>query len=160
MAARAATAGSAPQEPALIVTPPTADHDTGRGRRRSRSTNRGDIRSLRTEESSTLRGRSPRRATSPFDLVSRSSSPTGQILRCSQLRHARREHCPSRVASPSDRHTAFRSRPTPQSSTRTRSRSRGLRVERDLHRSADLLSSLRNELRLLPGNSSVDKTKD
>lgn len=157
MAARAANAGSALQEPVLVVTPPAADHDVGRGRKRSRSTNRGDIRSLRTEESSTLRGRSRRRATSPFDLGSRASSPTGQILRCNQLRHARREHCPSRVASPSDQSAPFRSRPRTQN--RARSRSRGLRVERDLCRSADLLSSLRNEVRLRPDINSVDDAK-
>ncbi|RCI10425.1 hypothetical protein L249_4417 [Ophiocordyceps polyrhachis-furcata BCC 54312] len=107
---------------------PTLDQDHVRGRRRSRSSTRNSIQALRCDESSTLRGRSPRRASSPLGSV---ASP----LR----RHSRREHCPSRAADPS---SLVRRR-------RQRSRSRGgWRRDRDLVHSTDLPSGLRNELRL------------
>ncbi|RDA95063.1 hypothetical protein CP533_2118 [Ophiocordyceps camponoti-saundersi (nom. inval.)] len=115
------SAAEPPRDPAL-------DHDHVRGRRRSRSATRNSIQALRCDESSTLRGRSPRRASSPLGSV---ATP----LR----RHSRREHCPSRAADPS---SILRRR-------RQRSRSRGgWRRDRDLAHSADLPSGLRNELRL------------
>lgn len=126
-----------------------ADQEVSRGRKRSRSTSRAATsKSLRPDESSTLRGRSPRRATSPFPLPSRNTSPsilrspTSQILLYNQLRRARREHCPSRTASPSDR--SFRRRQRTRS--RSRSRSRGSRRDHEPVRSPDILSSLRHEV--------------
>ncbi|OAQ68946.1 branched-chain amino acid aminotransferase [Pochonia chlamydosporia 170] len=121
------------------------DQEVSRGRKRSRSSSRvGRSRSLRPDESSTLRGRSPRRATSPFPLPSRNTSPsilrspTSQILLYNQLRRVRREHCPSRTASPGDRSL--------RRSQRTRSRSRGPRRDHEPVRSPDIQSSLRNEV--------------
>ncbi|PNY23129.1 Uncharacterized protein TCAP_06932 [Tolypocladium capitatum] len=155
MAARA-DAGSSFREPAIVVSP-APDHDLGRGRKRCRSDTRSsNIKSLQPEESSTLRGRSPRRATSPLGLVSRSSSPsimspTSQMLRYNQLRNTRREHCPSRTGSPSDQRP-FRRR------QRTRSRSRGPR-DQDPHQSADILSGLRNEVLLHDDDSGNDEEK-
>ncbi|KAK2590815.1 hypothetical protein QQS21_011502 [Conoideocrella luteorostrata] len=129
--------------------------DISRGRKRSRSLSRAArSRSLRPDESSTLRGRSPRRATSPYPLPSRNTSPaalkspTSQILLYNQLRRARREHCPSRTASPTDR--TYRRR------QRTRSRSRGPRRDHEPVRSPDYLSSLRNEV-LFEHEDSSDK---
>ncbi|RDA84119.1 hypothetical protein CP532_0094 [Ophiocordyceps camponoti-leonardi (nom. inval.)] len=122
-----------PRDPAL-------DHDHVRGRRRSRSSTRNSIQALRCDESSTLRGRSPRRASSPLGSV---ASP----LR----RHSRREHCPSRAADPS---SLLRRR-------RQRSRSRGgWRRDRDMVHTADLPSGLRNELRLSLDESPLRPPKD
>ncbi|PHH77296.1 hypothetical protein CDD80_746 [Ophiocordyceps camponoti-rufipedis] len=108
------------------------DHDLGRGRRRSRSSTRNSFQALRCDESSTLRGRSPRRASSPL-------GPVASPLR----RHPRREHCPSRAAEGPSSSCLRRRR-------RQRSRSRGgFRRDRELLlHSADLPSGLRNELRL------------
>ncbi|KAG5917812.1 hypothetical protein E4U53_004154 [Claviceps sorghi] len=123
--------------------------DVSRGRKRSRSLSRtARSRSLRPDESSTLRGRSPRRATSPFQLYSRNTSPaalkssTSHLLLCNRLRRARREHCPSRTASPAERTVGRRQR------SRSRSRSRNRRPRRDHEpvRSPDVLSRLRNEV--------------
>lgn len=100
--------------------------DAGRGR----STTRGPMGALRCDESSTLRGRSPRRASSPLDLV----APT---LR---LRRARRDHCPSRVASPSGCRAALRPRPRPRPRPGPRSWSP----------LTDGVSGLRNEVRRPP----------
>ncbi|KAG6040553.1 hypothetical protein E4U41_000189 [Claviceps citrina] len=119
--------------------------DVSRGRKRSRSLSRAArSKSLRPDESSTLRGRSPRRATSPFQLHSRNTSPTtlrsstSQLLLCNQLRRARREHCPSRTASPTER--------TVRRRQRTRSRSRKPRRDHEPVRSPDHFSRLRNEV--------------
>lgn len=121
------------------------NEDVSRGRKRSRSLSRTSRpRSLRPDESSTLRGRSPRRATSPFQLHSRNASPTTlrspttQILLYNQLCRARREHCPSRTASPTDR--------TVRRRQRTRSRSRKPRRDHEPVRSPEVLSRLRNEV--------------
>ena len=121
-----------------------ADQDVSRGRKRSRSLSRAVRKTLYPDESSTLRGRSPRRATSPFPLPSRNTSPsilrspTGQILLYNQLRRARREHCPSRNVSPADQ--------TLRRRQRTRSRSRGPRRDHEPVRSPDTTSSLRHEV--------------
>ncbi|PFH58181.1 hypothetical protein XA68_14051 [Ophiocordyceps unilateralis] len=121
----------------------TLDHDPGRGRRRSRSSTRNSFQALRCDESSTLRGRSPRRASSPL-------GPVAAPLR----RHPRREHCPSRAAEGPSSSSLRRRR-------RQRSRSRGgLRRDRDLLHSTDLPSGLRNELRLLPDEQLLRPPKD
>ncbi|UNI13431.1 hypothetical protein JDV02_000179 [Purpureocillium takamizusanense] len=132
------------REPTVAVSLNAGDQELTRGRKRSRSVTRAEVKSLRSDESSNLRGRSPRRATSPFGLVSRNTSPsmlssTTQLLRYNQFRNARREHCPSRTGSPADQRP-FRRR------QRTRSRSRGAGLEQDPRRSLDTLSSLRNEV--------------
>ncbi|GJN69617.1 hypothetical protein PLIIFM63780_000190 [Purpureocillium lilacinum] len=142
------------REPAVVVSPTAVDQELSRGRKRSRSITRADVKSLRSDESSNLRGRSPRRATSPFGLVSRNTSPsmlspTTQLLRYNQLRNARREHCPSRTGSPADQRP-FRRR------QRTRSRSRGPGLEQDPRRSLDTLSSLRNEVLMLHDDESAN----
>ncbi|KAJ6447130.1 reverse transcriptase domain protein [Purpureocillium lavendulum] len=143
------------REPTIVVSPAVVDPELSRGRKRSRSTTRTDVKSLRSDESSNLRGRSPRRATSPFGLVSRNTSPsmlspTTQILRYNQLRNARREHCPSRTGSPADQRP-FRRR------QRTRSRSRGPGLEQDPRRSLETLSSLRNEVLIMHDDDSVNE---
>ncbi|KAM5348041.1 hypothetical protein ACJ41O_007865 [Fusarium nematophilum] len=136
-------------EPPTVVSP-TAENDVMRGRKRERSMTRGtNLRALRaapSDESSTLRGRSRRRAVSPsLGYTSRASSPR-RVLSPTRRRllHARlrREHCPSRVASPVEQQRPFRRR------QRTRSRSRGPRLEMELEasRQADVLSGLRNEV--------------
>ncbi|KAM0432787.1 hypothetical protein ACHAPT_004489 [Fusarium lateritium] len=151
MSARVAPGSSSFAEPPTIVSP-SADHDAMRGRKRERSMTRGgNVRSIRcapSDESSTLRGRSRRRAVSPsLGYTSRASSPR-RVLSPTRRRllHARlrREHCPSRVASPIEQQRPFRRR------QRTRSRSRGPRLEMELEaaaRQADILSGLRNEVR-------------
>ncbi|KAH7017310.1 hypothetical protein EDB80DRAFT_280684 [Ilyonectria destructans] len=134
-------------EPTIIVSP-TADHDAMRGRKRDRSMNRRSVRPIRcapSDECSTLRGRSRRRATSPaLGYSSRATSPRVSSPTRKRLLHARlrREHCPSRVASPVEQQQVFRRR------QRTRSRSRGPRadMEHEPPRLADVLSGLRNEL--------------
>lgn len=148
MSARVAPGSSSFAEPPTIVSP-AADHDGMRGRKRERSMTRGNVRSIRcapSDESSTLRGRSRRRAVSPaLSYTSRASSPR-RVLSPTRRRllHARlrREHCPSRVASPIEQQRPLRRQ-------RTRSRSRGPRLEMELEaaRQADILSGLRNEVR-------------
>ncbi|KYK59187.1 hypothetical protein DCS_00317 [Drechmeria coniospora] len=135
------------RQPTIMLTPPV-DHDLGRGRKRYRSTTRSTVKGLRPEESSTLRGRSPRRATSPFPPASRNSSPSmlssaTQMLHDNQLRSARREHCPSRTGG-----TRSEQQPPRRRQQRTRSRSRGPpRAELHRHRLADMpSSSFRNKL--------------
>lgn len=135
-----------------IKTIPAAEQDAdgGRGRRRSRSAARASAKAVRRSEgSSNLRGRSPRRAGSPLCPISRSNSPAvkvpaSHVLLCSQLRHGRRDHCPSRPTSPADRRPL---RP------RQRTNSRGQRPGRCLGfdgRPADLLPGpLRNEVSLM-----------
>ncbi|KAH7328373.1 hypothetical protein B0I35DRAFT_16727 [Stachybotrys elegans] len=134
------------------------DPDSMRGRKRDRSMTRTNVRSLRTEESSTLRGRSPRRATSPVGYASRHAtpsllSPTRHLLLQNRLhfaRQSRREHCPSRsIRVPEARALSPRR-------YRSRSRSRGPRsvaladvdIHTHHHRTHELLSSLRNEVRV------------
>lgn len=126
----------------------TAEHESSgtRGRKRDRSMTRTSVKDkpLRAEESSTLRGRSRQRATSPMAVASRNSSPslmspTRHLLLYNRLRESRREHCPSRVPSPRGKTTMRR---------RTRSRSRGPRKELESHRAPDHQSSLRNEVLL------------
>ncbi|KAH7150089.1 hypothetical protein B0J13DRAFT_620422 [Dactylonectria estremocensis] len=134
-------------EPTLIVSP-TVEHDTMRGRKRDRSMTRRTVRSIRcapSDECSTLRGRSRRRATSPaLGYSSRTTSPgvsSPTRRRLLQVR-LRREHCPSRVASPVEQQQVFRRR------QRTRSRSRGPRADTEPEppRLTDVMSGLRNEL--------------
>ncbi|RSL44693.1 hypothetical protein CEP53_011105 [Fusarium sp. AF-6] len=155
MSARVAPGSSSFAEPPTIVSP-VADHDSMRGRKRERSMTRGNVRSIRcapSDESSTLRGRSRRRAVSPsIGYTSRASSPR-RVLSPTRRRllHARlrREHCPSRVASPIEQQRPLRRR------QRTRSRSRGPRLEMELEaaaRQADILSGLRNEVRASPSD--------
>lgn len=133
-----------------IIVSPSIDYDAMRGRKRDRSKTRSDRRPIRCapsdSEASTLRGRSRRRATSPaLGHTSRTSSPR-RVLSPTRRRflHARlrREHCPSRVASPVEHPHMFRRR------QRTRSRSREPRfdLELDMSRQSDVLSSLRNEV--------------
>ncbi|KAH0532075.1 hypothetical protein TsFJ059_000814 [Trichoderma semiorbis] len=126
----------------MTVVPPT-DLDGSRGRTRDR--NIPNSKNLRPDESSTLRGRSRRRSVSPFSLTSRTSSPAvkpsaNRLMLHNRMREKRREHCPSRYASPANQ-DAFQQQPP-----RMRSRSRGPRVEQELHRPVDHLSSLRNEV--------------
>ncbi|KAL7784057.1 hypothetical protein V8C37DRAFT_396514 [Trichoderma ceciliae] len=137
----------------MTVVPPT-DHDGSRGRTRDR--NIPNSKSLRPDESSTLRGRSRRRSVSPFSLTSRTSSPSirssaNRLILHNRLREKRREHCPSRIASPATQ-DVFQ-----QQQQRMRSRSRGPRVEKELHRHIDLLSSLRNEVFLSDEEPNHDK---
>jgi len=125
----------------MTVVPPS-DHDGFRGRTRDR--NMPSSKNLRPDESSTLRGRSRRRSISPFSLTSRTSSPSvkssaNRLILHNRLREKRREHCPSRIASPASQDVF-------QSQQRMRSRSRGPRVEQELHRPVDHRSSLRNEV--------------
>ncbi|EGU84235.1 hypothetical protein FOPG_07086 [Fusarium oxysporum f. sp. conglutinans race 2 54008] len=162
MTARAAPGSSSYTEPPAIVSP-NADHDVLRGRKRERSMTRGSVRPFRAapaDESSNLRGRSRRRAASPaLSYTSQPSSPrrvpspTRRRLLHARLR---REHCPSRVASPVEQqlqqHRPVRRR------QRTRSQSRGPRLEMELsaQHSTDGFSGLRNEVRA----SSSDTTDE
>jgi hypothetical protein len=127
------------------------DPDSLRGRKRDRSMTRSNVKQMRPDESSTLRGRSPRRATSPFDHTSRTAtpsllSPTRHLLLHHHIQKARREHCPSRVAASVGQAQLDPRRP------RSRSRGRGTyraqRQDTEGHRSTDLLSGLRNEVRI------------
>jgi hypothetical protein len=79
------------------------DVDSTRGRTRVRNLSRSNVsKSINPEESSTLRGRSRRRAASPSGLGSRNASPSlGSILYYKLKESSRREHCPSRPASSS-----------------------------------------------------------
>lgn len=132
-----------------MASPAVVDFDIMRGRKRDRSMTRAQVRSIRcapSDESSTLRGRSRCRATSPSQ-ASRTSSPTLISPTSRRLLQARlrREHCPSRATSPSGQQRAFRRR------QRTRSRSRGppplLQLELESPRATgDMFSGLRNEL--------------
>lgn len=144
--------GASSHEVSVVVSP-VADHDLGRGRKRDRSQTRASSHSIRADESSTLRGRSRRRATSPFAQPSRSStpslmSPTRQLLLHNRLRDTRREHCPSRKQSPTGRPVLQRRRQR----SRSRSRSRGPRADLELHRGIDHSSSLRHEVLVDDGN--------
>ncbi|KAH6607634.1 branched-chain amino acid aminotransferase [Trichoderma cornu-damae] len=145
----------------MTVVPPT-DHDGSRGRTRDR--NIPNSKSLRPDESSTLRGRSRRRSVSPFNLTSRTSSPSvkssaNRLMLHNRLREKRREHCPSRMASPASQEVfQQQQQQQQQKQQRMRSRSRGPRMEKDLHRPVDLLSSLRNEVFLSDEETSHDKT--
>lgn len=121
------------------------DHDShiARGRKRDRSLTRASVsnKPVRADESSTLRGRSRQRATSPLGMVSRNASPslmspTRHLLLHNRLRESRREHCPSRPAAS----------PSRMRRRSTRSRSRGPRREVEASRPADHLSGLRNEV--------------
>lgn len=135
-------------EPTIIISPAMTEHDSGRGRKRDRSNSpRSNIRSVRaapSDESSTLRGRSRHRATSPWGQPSRASSPSIKSPTTKRLLHVRlrREHCPSRVATPASEQRTFRRR------QRTRSRSCGprLELEPETIRLADVVSSLRNQV--------------
>ncbi|SPJ70763.1 uncharacterized protein FTOL_00491 [Fusarium torulosum] len=170
MTARVAPGSSSYSEPPAIISP-TADHDVLRGRKRERSMTRGSVRSFRAappDESSNLRGRSRRRAASPaLSYTSRPSSPrrvpspTRRRLLHARLR---REHCPSRVASPAEQQLQLQlqlqqHRPV-RSKQRTRSQSRGSRPEMELgvQQSIDGLSGLRNEVRA-SSSDTADETK-
>lgn len=168
MTARVAPGSSSYSEPPTIISP-TADHDVLRGRKRERSLTRGSVRPFRAalpDESSNLRGRSRRRAASPaLNYTSRPSSPrrvpspTRRRLLHARLR---REHCPSRVASPAEQQLQLQlqqHRPA-RSKQRTRSQSRGPRLEMELgaQQSTDGLSGLRNEVRA-SSSDTADETK-
>ncbi|ATY61024.1 hypothetical protein A9K55_006477 [Cordyceps militaris] len=118
-----------------MALPNTADLDM-RGRKRHRSLTRPEIRALRTtEESSTLRGRSRHRSISPHRSQTRSRarsrarSPvplTSNALRLAyhaRQREARRDHCPSRAASPHPTEPPYRRQ------QRTKSRNRPALME-------------------------------
>jgi hypothetical protein len=134
-------------EPAVLslesgaVMPMSVDLDDSRGRRRDRSQPRASASSLRTDESSTLRGRSRHRAVSPHTQSSRTStlSSTRQLLLQNRLRDTRREHCPSRKQSPSGQSILMRRQ-------RSRSRTRTSQFELDVYRPSDHTSSLRREV--------------
>lgn len=140
-----ATPGDTIPDITMTVVPPS-NHDDVRGRTRDR--NIPNSKSLRPDESSTLRGRSRRRSISPFSLTSRASSPSvkssaNRLILHNRLREKRREHCPSRIASPASQ-DVFQSQQRMRS--RSRGRGRGPRVEQELHRHVDHLSRLRNEV--------------
>ncbi|KAL6914092.1 hypothetical protein FSST1_011852 [Fusarium sambucinum] len=162
MTARVAPGSSSYTEPSTTMSP-AVDHDVLRGRKRERSMTRGSVRTFRAapaDESSNLRGRSRRRAASPaLSYTSRPSSPrrvpspTRRRLLHARLR---REHCPSRVASPVEQqqHRPIRRR------QRTRSQSRGPRLEMELgsQQPTDGFSGLRNEVRA-SSSDTVDEVK-
>ncbi|RGP65212.1 branched-chain amino acid aminotransferase [Fusarium sporotrichioides] len=162
MTARVAPGSSSYTEPSTTMSP-TADHDVLRGRKRERSMTRGSVRTFRAapaDESSNLRGRSRRRAASPaLNYTSRTSSPrrvpspTRRRLLHARLR---REHCPSRVASPVEQHRPIRRR------QRTRSQSRGPRLEMDLgsQQPTDGFSGLRNEVRASSSDTADEVKSD
>ncbi|KAM0202851.1 hypothetical protein ACHAPA_000721 [Fusarium lateritium] len=166
MTARVAPGSSSYSEPPTMISP-TADHDVLRGRKRERSMTRGSVRSFRAappDESSNLRGRSRRRAASPaLSYTSQPSSPrrvpspTRRRLLHARLR---REHCPSRVASPGEQHLQLQQTRPVRSKPRTRSQSRGPRPEMELgaQQSTDGLSGLRNEVRA-SSSDTADGTK-
>lgn len=122
------------------------DADNSRGRSRVRTLSRASVgKSVRPDESSTLRGRSRRRAASPVGLASRNSSPSlGSILYYKLKESSRREHCPSRPASSSSTRRQNSPRRRHQ---RTRSHSRNAAVEAMmLETQQQQSSSLRNEI--------------
>lgn len=144
--------------PLLMAPPPPSDHEsTIRGRKRDRSMTRpsASIRAIRcapSDESSTLRGRSRHRATSPWgsqhaSAASRASSPSLLSPTRKRLLHVRlrREHCPSRIATP----PAQEQQRTLRRRQRTRSRSRGPQYEmdKDGQKLGDILSGLRHQIR-------------
>ncbi|KFH40794.1 hypothetical protein ACRE_085120 [Hapsidospora chrysogenum ATCC 11550] len=119
-----------------------------RGRTRDRSQRRSTAaKSARNDdehESSTLRGRSRQRASSPPNSSPRNPSssvlsPTRHLLIYKRLRESRREHCPSRAPSPPG---ALRRR------RRTRSRGRGPRLEPEARETTEARSGLRNEVHM------------
>lgn len=116
-----------------------------RGRTRHRSHVRSTVKVERPDESSTLRGRSRERASSPRGPTSRNHSPSlmspsRHLAISNRLRDSRREHCPSRATSPSGRKDSLRR----GRGTRGRSTSRGRRTEG--HRAVDSQSGLRHEV--------------
>ena len=124
---------------------PSGDHDGMRGRKRDRSGTRSSVRTIRcppSEDASTLRGRSRHRATSPWGYTSRAPSPSVNSTNRKRLLHARlrREHCPSRVATPAKEQIRRRQR------TRSRSRGPQFDLEVEATRAGDVLSGLRNEV--------------
>jgi hypothetical protein len=145
--------GATSREPVTMAPSPTTDQDVARGRRRDRSMTRVTNNSVRADESSTLRGRSRRRATSPPAGPSRGStpslmSPTRQLLLHNRLRETRRQHCPSRKQSPTGQPALQRRR-----RQRSRSRSRGLHLDLELHRGVDHSSGLRHEVLVDEGST-------
>lgn len=125
------------------------DADHARGRSRVRTLSRTSVgKSVRPDESSTLRGRSRRRAASPSGFASRNPSPSlGSILHHKLNQSSRREHCPSRTASssstrrqnsPRRRHQRARSR----SRNATRAALESMMLETQQQQS----SGLRNEI--------------
>jgi len=131
-------------ESSLLANPAIQVSEIMRGRTRHRNHARGSITSERADESSTLRGRSRQRASSPIGSASRNHSPSlmsppRHFALHNRLRDGRREHCPSRATSPSGRKASLRQ----GREARVRSSSRGRRPEG--HRTVDSLSSLRNE---------------
>jgi branched-chain amino acid aminotransferase len=112
---------------AEIIQSPTADVESSRGRKRHRSQTRPEIRAIRAQESSTLRGRSRHRSVSPRPSRTCSpsllSSPTGfRLTGNNRPRGPRRDHCPSRASSPI-REPSLRRR------QRTRSRARPVQLD-------------------------------
>ena len=130
------------------ATSPSPGSDVMRGRTRDRNSHQRSpaVKPTRTDqgESSTLRGRSRQRASSPSDLSSKTPSssllsPTRHLLIYNRLRDSRREHCPSRAPSPPN--AGLRRR-------RTRSRDRGPRLECESRETPEVRSSLRNEVHI------------
>ncbi|OBS21995.1 hypothetical protein FPOA_08332 [Fusarium poae] len=166
MTARVAPGSSSYTEPSTTMSP-AADHDVLRGRKRERSMTRGSVRTFRAapaDESSNLRGRSRRRAASPaLSYTSRPSSPrrvpspTRRRLLHARLR---REHCPSRVASPVEQQQQQQQHRPIRRRQRTRSQSRGPRLEMELgsQQPTDGFSGLRNEVRA-SSSDTVDEVK-
>ncbi|KAF4993937.1 hypothetical protein FGRMN_6125 [Fusarium graminum] len=166
MTARVAPGSSSYAEPSAMISP-TADHDVLRGRKRERSMTRGNVREFRAapaDESSNLRGRSRRRAASPVvSYISRPSSPrrvpspTRRRLLHARLR---REHCPSRVASPVEQQFQLQQHRPVRRRQRTRSQSRGPRLEMELgaQQPTEGFSGLRNEVRA-SSSDTADETK-
>ncbi|KAG9259207.1 uncharacterized protein F5Z01DRAFT_642603 [Emericellopsis atlantica] len=137
-----------------ITHSPMPGSDMMRGRTRDRSHPRAALAGERLDkvESSTFRGRSRQRASSPPGPASRNPSrsmlsPTRQILLHNRLRDARREHCPSRPARDS---SPSQTAALQQRRRRTRSRSRGpRRLEADMQqKTVETHSSLRHQVRV------------
>lgn len=145
--------------PPAPTSAPSADMTRGRTRDRSHPRHysskpgRGD-----EYEASTLRGRSRQRASSPLGSPSSPSpgrrddpsaaasvmSPTRHLLLHNRLRDSRREHCPSRAPSPSER--GVRRSRRARSRSRSRGAARAADHHVDLHRPHEGLSGLRNEV--------------
>ena len=135
--------------------------DVMRGRTRVRGHTRPAAHPGRTEEyeSSTLRGRSRQRATSPHTSASRNPSssllsPPRHLILYKRFRESRREHCPSRVPSPSPSGASLGRRRR----TRSRSRSRATRMDIETPKFVETHSSLRHEVHL--GDDSDEQTFD
>ena len=123
-----------------------------RGRTRDRTLSRATVgKSVRPDESSTLRGRSRQRATSPSGRASRNASPSlGSILYYRLKGSSRREHCPSRPASSSSTRRRQNSPRRRQQRARSRSRTAARAAVESMmlenQQQQQQTSSLRNEI--------------